>query len=210
MSYDLTIRFDDEATATTHVSSIEGFLSTYPGTERVTRNQWVHEPNSSVHVEIDLVPVDEELGESINCIGIGVPYPFLAASGELALKLCFALGEHLGWRVFDEQIDEYINAADIKDLVATQAEIGELASGTRYDKWLDHWAHAATHQSLLFLIIAVALAAVGAIAIVVPLNVHEDKMATYLFWVGFPIGLAIFTIKITFDAWLERRHQIRE
>ena len=212
MSYDLTIQFDDDATATTDSSSIESFLESYRGTERVAQNQWLHEPRSSIHVEIDLVPAEEDDPNTIHSIGIGVPYPLLAASGELALKLSFALAEHLGWRVFDEQIGDYINAADIRALCATQEEFGEtaddvLASDTRLVRWCDNWTHAATQQSRLFLVIALALAGVVAMAIVVELDVQEDKTPNYVFWIGLPIAAAIFTIKISFDAWLKTRRK---
>jgi hypothetical protein len=216
MSYDLTIQFDDEATASTDAPSVESFLQSYPGARRLAANQWIHEPNSSVHVEIDLVPTDDTDPKTINSIGVGVPYPFLPASGEPALQLCFTLAERLGWRVFDEQIGEFVHPGDIPKLVARQAEFAHDAHEILADNeapsvatWVDHWTSAATQQSLLFMVVAIVLAGAGAIAVVLQLDVQEDKMATYLFWIGSPIALAVFTIKITFDAWLKNRRKAR-
>ena len=214
MSYDLNIQFDDEATASTDAPCVESFLQSYPGTRRLACNQWIHEPNSSVHVEIDLVPADDTDPNTINSIGVGVPYPFLPASGEPALQLSFTLAKRLGWRVFDEQIGEFIDPCDIPELVARQAGFAHEADEILADNevlavvtWFDNWTSVATQQSLLFIVVAIALAGAGAIAIVLQLDVREDKTASYLFWIGFPIALALFTIKITFDAWLKNRRK---
>ena len=215
MSYDLTIRFDDDATAVVDSSAIESFLGSYGSTERVAQNQWLYEPNSSIHVEIDLVSVSEEDVGSISSICVLVPYPVLATSGESALKMCFAIAEHLGWRVFDEQTGDYVSSDDIKGSLAAQKEsVGiaddVIASNSRFVRWHDAWVCAASRQSTVFMIIAIALAAVGAMAIVVQLDVDEDKTENCLFWIGLPIAVAIFTLKIGFDAWLKRRRKVRK
>jgi len=57
------------------------------------------------------------------------------------------------------------------------------------------------------MVMAIALAAAAAITIVLQLDVQEDKMATYVFWIGLPIAFAVFAIKITFDTWLKNRRK---
>lgn len=207
MSYDLTIQFDDEATATTDSASVESFLQSYHTTNRVDRNQWIHEPSSSIHVEIALVPANEDDPDTINSIGVGVPYPLLSAAGEPALLLCFALAQHLGWRVFDEQVGDYVDPADMRELLAGQAEfVGVANEVLGADSWLDQWATAAKRQNLLSVIVVIGLAALGAVVIFVQLDVQDDR---YLFWIGLPIALVVFTIKILLDAWVERRRRSR-
>jgi len=125
MSYDLTIQFDDEATATTDVRSLESFLRSYPGTRRLAWNQWIHQPHSSVYVEIDLVTADDTDPEMIKSIAVGVAHSFLAASGQPALQRCFTLAKRLGWRVFDEQCGEFIDPGDMPELLTKLVELAD-------------------------------------------------------------------------------------
>jgi hypothetical protein len=210
MSYDFTIQFDDERRGTVEVSAVASFLVSDPGTKRIDGSCWVYEPKSSIHVEIGLNPAEVGDDQTISSIGVHIPYSFLAASRDPALRLCIALAEQLGGLVYDEQIGDYIDATEVEEYLADQAKHASVENVVFAGAaWFDDWADAATHQSLLFLIFAIGLAGVAAGAIALQLNVGEDEIGTYVFWIGLPIALAIFTIKIAFDVWLTNRRKTR-
>ena len=212
MSYDLTIEFDPERSASADLAAIETFLDGYPGTKRAGDRFWIHELPPQIHIGIDLPSDDADDAQRFRSIGIHVPYPCLSASGHAALQLSFELAQLLGWRVFDDQIGEYIEHANMEKLLRTPGQFGDaadhlLAAGKQ--NWAGRWAAAATQQSRLFLVFAVGISTGLAVVLLLLLDVQPNKFGEYLPWVGLPIGLAVFTLKVIFDAWLGKRRRGR-
>jgi hypothetical protein len=215
MSYDLTVQPDDERSAASDIAAIEAFLQDHPGTCRSGEGMWIYEPQPQIHVElyVDMADADDgrraETGRA-SSIGIAIPYPFLSASGEPALRLAFQLARRLGWRVLDEQSGEYIKEDDLPGHLQAQIEFGESAEqviDAAEERWFDRWTAAATQQNRFFMIFAVALAMVAAGALMLWFDVPEEKIRKRLFWTALPIGLALFTIKILLDDWFARRRR---
>ena len=120
MSYDLSIRSDDTFTDKADRVPLSAFISALPGVTRDT--DWhfaLEETSGGFRVEIDLELVSPE-GDSleagpsdcINCIRIHVTSGGADVSEDISdsyRDVCSQIAAHVGWRVFDEQLGEYVD-----------------------------------------------------------------------------------------------------
>lgn len=120
MSYDLSIRSDDTFTDTVDRAPLSAFLSGLPGVTRDTDWHFVLEEGSgSFRVEIDLELVSPEGDflegappDRINCIRVHVTSGGADVNEDISdsyRDVCSQIAAHVGWRVFDEQLGEYVN-----------------------------------------------------------------------------------------------------
>ena len=119
MSYDLSIRSDDTFTDTIDRAPLSAFISGLPGVTRDTDWHFALEKAAgSFRVEIDLELVSSEGDflegappDRINCIRVHVTSGGADVSEDISASyrdVCSQIAEHVGWRVFDEQLGEYV------------------------------------------------------------------------------------------------------
>lgn len=139
MSYDLEIRSDDEYSRAVQRDQVIQILEEF-GSRRQMDDYLVFEDSArKQHIEIDLGASDAEAkpvaGDMVNFVGLGVPYPYLEASGPKALEIAFGVAARLGWRVFDPQADSYLQESDAA--VAKHAQATALSAFDQLSENLD-------------------------------------------------------------------------
>jgi hypothetical protein len=92
---------------------LAAFIAQLPSIRRADRPQFVLDEKPKRWMEISLERADEEGNgveeegktyETTNCIRLHIPYAFLGKSPERDyFPTCFAIADHLGWSVYDEQ-----------------------------------------------------------------------------------------------------------
>ncbi len=120
MSYDLTIRSEDDYSRYAKVEPLAAFIATLPEM-RPNGEGFTFGDDASRYMEIDFEAVNED-GDNIeehgkdyreiNRVALHIPYSMLGNQPERAyLPTAFAIANYLGWRVFDEQRGEYLDPA---------------------------------------------------------------------------------------------------
>lgn len=119
MSFDLSIRSDDTFADKTDQTSLIAFIGGLSGVTRETDWHFVIEKTTGgfrVEIDLDLVsPEGDSLGAnpsgSINCIQIYVMSGGADVDKDIResyREVCSDIARHVGWRVFDEQLGEYV------------------------------------------------------------------------------------------------------
>ena len=119
MSYDLSIRSDDTFTDKVDRVPLSTFISGLPGVTRETDGHFALEESSGgfrVEIDLDLVsPEGDSLeagpSDGINCIRIHVTSGGADVNNDITesyREVCSQIAAHVGWRVFDEQLGEYV------------------------------------------------------------------------------------------------------
>lgn len=117
MSYDITIRSDASYSRSEGRASLESFMAQLPGLRRADGPQFVLDDRPKRWLEISLESVDAN-GNSVeedppcdttNCIRLHIPYAFLGRRPDRDyFPTAFAIADHLGWSLYDEQSGEII------------------------------------------------------------------------------------------------------
>lgn len=120
MSYDLSIRYDDDYSRFTKVKPLANYISVLPDM-RSNGERGFTLDDGRRYMEIDLEVVNEdgdnieEHGEEyleINAIRLHIPYAILGSSPEHDyFPIARAIATYLGWELFDEQRDEAVGTA---------------------------------------------------------------------------------------------------
>lgn len=118
MSYDITIRSDEKFSRSVPREKLAAFIAHLPSIKRSERPQFVLDDKPKRWMEISLETADEDGNsleedgktyETTNCIRLHIPYAFLGKRPERDyFPTCFAIADHVGWAVFDEQSGEDI------------------------------------------------------------------------------------------------------
>ena len=121
MSYDLTIRSDETYSRSTSRAPLESFIKQQPGIKPNGKHGFVLDARPRRWMEIDLEVVNEEgdniesgkeISADINCIRLHIPYKFLGDDVEHDyFPTAFAIAEHIGWTLYDDQDDEPVSKA---------------------------------------------------------------------------------------------------
>lgn len=103
MSYDLDVRSDARYSKALPAVDMAAIVGALPGVTRLDATEFVlDQMDAGIHVSIDLT---DERPDSVNSVGLSVPYPFLDKSGPVALEMAFQIAEKCGWSVYDPQGD---------------------------------------------------------------------------------------------------------
>jgi len=117
MSYEISIKSDDKYTARIDRRKLYEYISTLPNIVHSDADHFVfRDPNVGTYMEIDLELVSEE-GDSLdirvtqerNCVRIHIPYYFLESTGAQIYEICFQIADRIGWKVYDEQLGNYLS-----------------------------------------------------------------------------------------------------
>jgi hypothetical protein len=118
MSYDITIRPDEKFSRSVPREIVAEFVATLPSIRRADSPQFVLDEKPKRWMGISLETTDEEgncvekVGrtyDTTNCVRLHIPYAFLGMRPDLDyFPTCFAIANHLGWSVYDEQSGEVI------------------------------------------------------------------------------------------------------
>ncbi len=123
MSYDLTIKPDDEFSRSAEVGRVMTFIGQLPSVRSNGARGFVLDDPPSRWMEIDLEYIgpdgefDDELSESgpkTNCVRLHIPYAYLGDTPERDyFPTALAIAKFLGWRLYDEQSGEDIHEGAI-------------------------------------------------------------------------------------------------
>lgn len=123
MSFDLTIKPDDDFSRSAKVSRVRGFVARLPHLRPNGRRGFVLDDPPARWMEIDLEFIgpdgefDEarsESGPDTNCVRLHIPYAYLGDTPERDyFPTALAIARFLGWRLHDEQSGEDIRAGDL-------------------------------------------------------------------------------------------------
>jgi len=117
MSYDITIRPDETFSRSVPRESLATFIAQLPSISRSGGSQLVLDARPKRYMTISLETADEDgdcmeddkTADTTNCIRLHIPYAFLGKRLERDyFPTCFAIADHLGWSVYDEQSGENI------------------------------------------------------------------------------------------------------
>jgi hypothetical protein len=119
MSYDLTISADETYSESTPLGPLADFIAELPQVESNGDAGFVLDDRPKRWMAIDLEVVDEEgdnvqeadqTVDSINCIHLHIPYPFLGDAIERDyLPTAVAIAEFVGWPLVDEQTGKLLS-----------------------------------------------------------------------------------------------------
>lgn len=107
MSYDLSIRYDEDFSQSAELGSFESWILSDPRVRRNGDSSFLLESTENnlwIEVDLEVAPEEDEL--RFDCIRIHIPYAKFTDETETEC-LCFAhrIGKHLGWVVVDEQME---------------------------------------------------------------------------------------------------------
>jgi len=128
MSCDLTIRSDETYSRSTPRATLESFIKQLPGIKQNGKHGFALDARPKRWMEIDLEVVNEEgdnvesdkqVSADINCIRLHIPHKFLGDDIERDyLPTAFAIAEHTGWTLYDDQDDEPVSRVENTNVAA--------------------------------------------------------------------------------------------
>ena len=121
MSYDLTIKSDDSYSESIDLTELASFIERLPHIVPNGERGFCYSEGERYYMEIDLEIVSEE-GDTIedepdspkdrvNCVEGHIPYAFMdeeQVDPDRYLEPLMRIAQHLRWRLYDPQEDEYI------------------------------------------------------------------------------------------------------
>jgi hypothetical protein len=116
MSYDITIRSDENYSEKTDPESLRAYLRSIPDVEPNGKIGFLYGRSKSLYMELDLEEVDPEgdwieESEQVNCISVHIPYAFLTTENQnLYLSVVLHIAHHLNWQAIDAQTGSRIAA----------------------------------------------------------------------------------------------------
>src|SRR5436190_13989574 len=118
MSYDITIRSDEKFSRSVPREPLAAFIAQLPSISRTDRSQFVLDEKPKRWMVISLETADQDgncveddgkVYGTTNCLRLHISYAFLGQRPERDyFPTCFAIADHLGWSVYDEQSGEDI------------------------------------------------------------------------------------------------------
>ena len=114
MSYELSIKGDQEGATTTERQPLIRFLADVVGLLPDSEAHFRIVDAAGVNYgDVDLSPAAEGRGtQGVNCIQVHIPYAYARERRSAALSLCRQIASHLGWLIYDEQEGRYIGRGD--------------------------------------------------------------------------------------------------
>ena len=141
MSYDITIKADDDYSKGADIVKLDLFLSSIAGMNKQEQGYHFGDPSDGVYFEIDAYQVNREgnLVEhsgatGVNRVDIHIPAAFFDATQQKAAEVSCAIAAKLGWKVFDEQTGEYLASEEENLLIGHQA-----LSSVGGEDWIGTW-----------------------------------------------------------------------
>ena len=123
MSFDLTIKPDNDYSRSAEVDRVKTFIAQLPHLRPSGARGFVLDDRPARWMEIDLefIGPDREFGEArsgsgpeTNCARLHIPYAYLGDAPERDyFPTALAIARFLGWRLYDEQSGEDIRAGAI-------------------------------------------------------------------------------------------------
>jgi hypothetical protein len=120
MSYDIEVRSDDAYSREVPRDRVTELLRSLGARMDSSPGFTVYE-ESGRSIEIDFGHEGPGSNDTINFVGLGVPYSFLSAVGERLLTLAFAVAAALEWRVYDPQAGRYLTEGEHQKGMEAQA-----------------------------------------------------------------------------------------
>lgn len=128
MSYDLDVRSDDAFSEFTSFAALADFIgeldNVFPNGERCfamrdALGAWMEIDLEVVDAEGDNIEEPSQEYPDINVVSLHIPYSVIGEGGAAVreivaadyLPTARAIAKHLGWKLFDNQLDEYVPLA---------------------------------------------------------------------------------------------------
>jgi hypothetical protein len=122
LSYDLTIRSNETFSRSTSRAALESFVKQLPGVKPNGRQgfaldarpkRWMEIDFEVVNAEGDNIESNQTVSTDINCVRLHIPSKYLGEDIEHDyLPTAFAIAEHVGWTLYDDQDDEPVSKVD--------------------------------------------------------------------------------------------------
>ena len=129
MSYDLTIKGNETYSLYTSRAAIESFIKQLPGIKPNGKHGFALDARPKRWMEIDLEVVNEEgdntessqqVSADINCIRLHIAHKFFGDDIERDyFPTAFAIAEHIGWTLYDDQDDEPVLKAEVTEAASS-------------------------------------------------------------------------------------------
>ena len=120
MSYDLSIVPKDSKSVIRR-AQVESYIESLPHVQRGNDGVFDYgKPSRRMIVQIYV-----EQTETIGSIGVTVPAAGTKSSCEAALLLSFKIAEHLGWKVFDQQLGDFLDKNTASEVLQSQKKFGD-------------------------------------------------------------------------------------
>ena len=116
MSYDITIRSDENHSQKTNPGLLQAYLMSLSNVEMNGTNSYVYGNGKRLYMELDLEEVDAEgnwieESELVNCISVHIPYAFMTSENKRQyLNISAQIAHHLNWQAIDAQTGNQIEA----------------------------------------------------------------------------------------------------
>ncbi len=125
MSYDLTIRSDENFSGSYLFTNLAAFISTLPHTEsNGDKGFALNDPPDrwmEINAEFRIFGDDERDFDGdpnrtdFNCVSVCIPYGSLGRQPERDyFPTAFAIAEHIGWPVYDEQLGKVLHCGEAR------------------------------------------------------------------------------------------------
>ena len=141
MSYDITIKADDDYSKSADIVKIDLLLSSIAGMNKREQGYHFGDPSDGVYFEIDAYQVNREgnlvehrLATGVNRVDIHIPAAFFDATQQKAAEVSCTIAANLGWKVFDEQTGEYL-AAEKENLLIGHQGLSSVGG----EDWIGTW-----------------------------------------------------------------------
>ncbi len=123
MSFDLSVRADDECSRSAEAGPLSAFIATLPHVRPLRPDQFALDDPPERWMNICLSVTDpaggftepSQLGRSdVNCVWLFIPYDQLGEEPEQDyFPTAWAIAQFLGWRLYDQQLGKYVAEDDI-------------------------------------------------------------------------------------------------
>lgn len=123
MSFDLTVQADDDCSQSADGGSLAAFVAGLPHVRRLGPDLFALDDPPARWMNISLSVSDGEGGftgpskvgrADVNCVWFHVPYDQLGDEPERNyFPTAWATAQFLGWRLYDQQLGEYVADGDI-------------------------------------------------------------------------------------------------
>lgn len=108
MSYDLSIRYDEDFSQSAELGSFESWVLSDPRVRRNGDSSFVFESlPKNLWVELDVETCGDGEEVTFNCIRVHIPYgTFDSTPDEECFTFLHGICSYLGWQVVDEQVGD--------------------------------------------------------------------------------------------------------
>jgi hypothetical protein len=134
MSLDLEVRSDDEYTKVAPREVVVAWLQDEVRARPTAKDFFVYD-RDACRVEITIGREDSETAaaDAVSWVGFRVPAGASFKSGAAAYRLSMAVGQRLGWRVFDPQRDDYLPPSELEAGPSLREALATLLAEARQE-----------------------------------------------------------------------------